>query len=179
MKKVKSKRPGNVVFLPTLTPKSKSSCPGTVANYSFVYRARYPQTMLLPSVPTGGQGCAGSPKVRQKKGAWGSCSSTTAGSASPHQHPHSRASWKLPSPPTGYSYPKASKTPTDCMRRSSGGEDESRWREPLETTHHLASAAETKEAGRESTSAILRSEASAQGSTSGGPQCTALKRPSL
>ena len=74
-----------MVFLPTLTPKSKSSCPGTVANYYFAYRAKYPQSMLLPLVPTGGQGCAGFPKVRQKKGAWSSCSSTTAGSASPHQ----------------------------------------------------------------------------------------------
>lgn len=38
----------------------------------------------------------------------------------------------------------------------------------MQPTHHLASAAETKEAGREDTSAISRREASAQESTSGG-----------
>ena len=127
MKNVKGKRGGgNVVFLPTLTAKSKSSCPGTVANYSFAYRAKYPQPMLLPLVPTGGQGCAGFPKVRRKG---------PGAAAAPRrqaQHPHirimshSRASRKLPSLPTGSSYPKASRAPKDRMGRSSGSEDESR-----------------------------------------------------
>lgn len=40
-------------------------------------------------------------------------------------------------------------TPTENDERSAGAEDGRRFEQPLQKTHHLASAAETKEAGRE------------------------------
>lgn len=45
-------------------------------------------------------------------------------------------------------------TPTESDERSAGDEDGRRFEQTLQNTHHLASAAETKEAGRENTSAI-------------------------
>lgn len=116
------------------------------------------------------------PKVRPKQGTQ-SCSSSTAGSLGDIVLALESHSMSLSCPPAPLIRNLAG-NPMDSKEQGAGNEDGRRLEKRLQATHHRATAAETKEAGRENTSAISRREASAKESTSGGAWCILLKCPS-